>query len=144
MQLLLEYGADQNVQDKLGVKPMHIAAFSGRLKTLELLLESSNTDTYFSNPIKQRNKLEVVRVLLRENINPQIEAAGIHFAIKSHELEILELLLKRGADLNMEYIGKTPISYAIQIRSFPAIKLLVKYGVNLDSQIKTWIKKYVK
>jgi cytohesin len=146
VQLLLEYGADQNTRDKLEVTPIHVAAFSGKPEIMGLLLKHGNAYdvTYFSNAIKRRDKLEIVRLLLKQGISPQIKAAGIYFAIHSHELEILELLLKHGADPNMEYIGRTPISFAVQHQFYPEIKLLVKYGANLDAQTKIWIEKYVK
>jgi len=51
--------------------------------------------------------------------------------IDSHIPKIVKLLLDKGADPNIKYLGKTPLMLAIEARSFEIVKLLLEKGANV-------------
>lgn len=51
--------------------------------------------------------------------------------VDSYNLELVRLLLDKGADPNAKFIGKSPIMLAIEARNFEMVKILLEKGVNL-------------
>ena len=126
--LLVSYGADVNAPDKSGKTPIFYAIDYGDLKTTKLLL--TNKATIKDNPELLTN------------------------ATKKKDIEIVELLLKHGADINSSDVhGRTALHFAALNRSGrlskprldkdPNInvkgeiaKLLLSRGANVNAKTK--------
>ncbi|EFA84054.1 hypothetical protein PPL_03127 [Heterostelium album PN500] len=151
------------VSDKFGVTPLHIAVGQGHLETVRLLL-SEGVD------VNARDKKQFVRLsalhLAIDHRYPNIEIieslleAGakvnqetterrtpIFKAIeKGHSYDIIKLLLKHGASVNIQdnprtngweyYRVMTPLHLAIIHRDLDIVKLLVEHGGDVNLKLK--------
>ena len=96
VKLLLEKGADPNIQGDEGWTAVHVAAIFKFHKILELLLESGADS----------------------NIQTSEGETALHGAAYLNLSKSLEILLKNGADVNIEnQDGLTPLDYAITEQS---------------------------
>lgn len=95
--LLIEAGADPNVADKEGILPLHGALWSGFNKAAALLLEKG------ADP----NKADA-----------PFGSTPLIIAIGNEAMEIVDLLLDLGADLNLREIdGDSPLSRMLWMRN---------------------------
>lgn len=88
--LLLEKGADPNVQDKHGIAPVHDAARTGFLDTLQVLVEYGAL----------------------VNIPDQSGALPIHIAIREGHRDVVEFLAPRSDLKHANISGQTAIDVA--------------------------------
>lgn len=88
--LLLEKGADPNVQDKHGVAPAHDAARTGFLHTLQVLVEHGAS----------------------VNLPDQSGALPIHIAIREGHRDVVEFLAPRSDLKHATASGQTAIDVA--------------------------------
>ena len=98
------------------------------------------------------NKMDLVRLLLRNNVNVNADAAHYHgwimrgwtpltCAARENEFEIFELLIQRGANVDglnkkgefKAKNGATPISEAIRSANVNMIQYLIAYGANIHA-----------
>lgn len=90
--LVLQYGADVNLQDRLGLKPLHHAASAGNMAVVRLLLDNG-ADVNASN---------------------EIGVTQLYLAIARSRTRIATLLRKRGADeLSQELASGLAMSLAL-------------------------------
>jgi len=124
--LLLEKGADIDIQDDQGDTALHLAV--GHEQVAELLLEKgadiNRTDRWGMTALHEaaRNGHEqVVGLLLKKgadvNAKDQGDGTALHeAAAKGHE-EVVRLLLEKGADINAEDAkGRTALHAAVKGR----------------------------
>lgn len=131
--LLIEHGADINVQDHISDSPYLYAGAQGRTEILKFMLEHarpdySKTNRYGGNaliPAAEKGHLENVRLLLEhgeENVNhinkfgytALIEAVALTDGSKVYQ-DIVSLLLKYGADTSIrDNAGFNAREYAAQ------------------------------
>ncbi|KAI5734694.1 hypothetical protein M8J77_009566 [Diaphorina citri] len=83
------------------------------------------------------NQREISTFLLdRTPVNCKLtypHSTPIHLALEHNDLELIEILLRKGADINVENnFGKTAFQLAYEMKNFPAIELFLKYGVNVE------------
>lgn len=88
--LLLEKGADPNIQDKHGIAPVHDAARTGFLDTLQVLVEYGAS----------------------VNIPDQSGALPIHIAIREGHRDVVEFLAPRSDLKHANVSGQTAIDVA--------------------------------
>jgi len=117
-----------------------------------LLLGNSNIDIYNANcqnitPIIeaiQNNNIDIVKLLIKKdkniaNYTGYMQPPCIYVAIKYNRYNIVKLLIENNADINMEYINKTPLLYSIKMDNVEISKLLLenKADPNVHLDINT-------
>ncbi|HNV46105.1 MAG TPA: ankyrin repeat domain-containing protein [Spirochaetota bacterium] len=80
------------------------------------------------------NNVNQVKILLEKGTNPN-ESYSVHRAAWKGNYEIVKLLVDKGADLNVKYLNKGPLVYAVWGKNNEIIKLLLDKGTNTDSAI---------
>ncbi|KAL7951964.1 ankyrin repeat-containing domain protein [Trichoderma barbatum] len=143
LKLLLEKGADANVQDGMGCTVLHYAASLGQSIVVQLLLangadirartEHGMTALHFASHLNQR---EVERLFTKgADIKTQNgkSMTTLHFAAGS-DMNTFELLLKNGADINAQNEqGMTALHYAIRFQT-DSVELLLAKGSDIEAQ----------
>lgn len=118
VEMLLNAGADINAKtiDGKGNTPLHIAAESGSLKIIQLLLA---------------NKANV-------NLGNKIGVKPVHIATRECHIDVLSLLLENGAQVNTENEDftdlLTPLHIACDLsdKSIDFVKLLLKHHADVN------------
>jgi len=120
---LINLGADVNI--KIGSKEYgkdHLSIFYSIIignKDIFLMLIENN-DILYDVPNDQ-------------NQTPLIYLMNDHHFLLKDKLEMIEKLLIKGANVNfIDNYKNSPLIYAVQNRQLPIIKLLVKYGANVN------------
>jgi len=90
VKLLLNKGADVNIQDDLGVTPLHHACYKGHIVIVQVLLDFGASC----------------------NITSNYSETSLHKACKLGYIEIIEILLDHGAAQNIKNKdGKKPLDF---------------------------------
>ncbi|KAF2893325.1 hypothetical protein ILUMI_12849 [Ignelater luminosus] len=116
----LEINDKANMKDANGYAPIHYAALYGKLEEIDLLLfKGANvniTGVYGELPLHcsiMGGSFGIFRRLLnKDNINANDTSRNtpLHYAVMFKRLEMIDLLLLRGADVNVENLRKsTPL-----------------------------------
>lgn len=104
--LLIEVGADINLQNSNGIHPLIMAA----------------------------NNLNMTRLLLDKGalVDRKTPESEITALIQSNQIEVSKLLLEKGANINhaSEY-GYTPLSRAIILNNLPLVNFLIEQGSDI-------------
>ncbi|XP_037541493.1 NF-kappa-B inhibitor epsilon [Nematolebias whitei] len=116
---LLEKGASLELQDQDGNTALHAACQHGR------------TDC----------ATEMTRDLPPSVLVPVLEIqnwrglACLHLAALNRQHQIMNLLMKKGADLNIQEgtSGKTALHLAVELRDIQSVKLLLSSGADVDA-----------
>ncbi len=109
LHMLLESGADPNVQNAHGYTPLHFAVYSGNLKVVRMLLESGADPNAYSY----------------WKIYP------LHIACMKGYLEIAKELILYGANVNArDWAGQTPLRYAYVYGNSEIVQLLIENGAD--------------
>ena len=123
-QLVRTANTNLNVEDGRGCKPMHYAAFYGRLHVIELLVskkaeidpEDKNGETPLCLAVRNQH-IKIVQKLLQagakhDTINNRKESL-LHIAVSTRSLEVARVLVDHGADLGCKNDdGLTPLLLA--------------------------------
>jgi ankyrin repeat protein len=139
---LLDAGADANMQDSLNNTPLCLAASSGSVHMLELLI-LAGADVDARNNIgsqaihyasRHRNDVEPVKVLLRAgasvNSKNNFGHTPLSGAAITNRYRIGAYLLNHGADTSVCSIhGDTPLFETVIHNSHEFLEILIKEGV---------------
>ncbi|XP_013402085.1 ankyrin-3-like isoform X4 [Lingula anatina] len=148
VQLLLQHGANPNIQDKELQKPLHLAAERGAAQCVQLLLQHGANpniqDKWGSTPIHfaaKQGATQCVQLLLQHGANPNIQdkwgSTPIHFAAKQGATQCVQLLLQHGANPNIQdKWGRTPLHLAAKYGAIQCVQLLLQHGANPNMQDK--------
>ncbi|KAJ8688507.1 hypothetical protein QAD02_024302 [Eretmocerus hayati] len=120
--LLLLHGASLTPVDRNGLNPLLHAVKSNSMKIVKQLI-GAGADVNFVN-VKGVKK------------DPSTPMTALHFAIMNDDLDMLECLLKHGADPNRtNKLGRSILSYASEIKPsknmLPRIEMLLWHGADL-------------
>jgi len=157
VELMLSHGANINDRDALENTPLHHAVSSGNIKITELLI-AAGADVNAVNKegetaltiAYENNQIELVNILVNsgadtsklppdadltftdENINKRLQDAAY-----DGNRELIEALLKRGANVNVEEseMGYTPLMEA-SMKDYhnDSVQLLIEAGANLNAR----------
>lgn len=137
----LSKGADPNVQDGRGMRPLLWAALRGHLDIVEILLDNganidgTNTAEWTSlMEAAMEGHLDVVRLLLERgakvNEKTVVSGTALMFSSGNGHIEVVKLLLEHGADKSIEIEGTdgddgmTALGYALRFGRWDIAKLL--------------------
>jgi len=109
VQILLDKGADPNLQDTRGDTALYLAT--------------------------EQNSLEVVQLLLDKRANPNLQnkygETALHIAVEEENAEIVKLLLEKGANVDLQdRDGHTALSLATIRDDSEMVQILLKAYVN--------------
>ncbi|KAL6060669.1 putative serine/threonine-protein kinase/receptor [Balamuthia mandrillaris] len=147
--LLLQKGADVNVEDKNGWTPLHSAANSGEFAISKLLIEkgadASATTSTGTTPLHYLVKhfcdadpklgLSVLESLVQKGCQVDCQTnygeTPLHNACFRGRKENVEFLLKHGADVNkVAKSGETSLHFAARIGHIDVVNMLLKQGAD--------------
>ncbi|MBV2146268.1 MAG: ankyrin repeat domain-containing protein, partial [Wolbachia endosymbiont of Pissodes strobi] len=148
VKLLLDRGANIEVQDKFRYTPIFLATQSGKWSVVELLLdrganidaqdEKGQTLLHFA---ASGNNLDMVQFLLNRGANIEVQDkfawTPILSAAQSGKWDVVKLLISNGAKFNNEitYQG-TPLHFAVQEGNLDMVRFLLDEGADIESQDK--------
>lgn len=168
LEVLEKHGADFNSKNSIGVMPIHVAALSGSYKVFEYVAQRthdlSSAVTNGSNALviaiqyqtktTYMDNLQMIQLLINSGVNVNQKLSNMYYettycineAVKVGYPEIVELLLKKGANPNFERISYkqggasevyadvplTSLAGANIINKIEVGKLLLKYGANIN------------
>ena len=132
IRMLIENGANVNLQNDHCLSPIHCAVFSECTETVSLL---------FRNGAKI-NKISEKELDNNEDITEFVDCLEDHkwlgralnetiFELKN--VEMLDLLIKNGADANYHDGSYSLLQTAITCQNFDMVKILVQNGANLET-----------
>lgn len=137
---LIELGSNINIQCEItGMLPIHFAAKLGRTDCVNLLIENGSQINVQDNigrktPLHyaiEENHVDTVKCLLEHKANVSISDldgySPIHMAVESQSFEIVDMLYRKGADINAisKYDEQTALHIAcIQDNADIAIRII--------------------
>lgn len=144
--LLLDAGADIEKKGNDGYSPLFIAASKGYYEAVKILC-SRGADVHSQNMFNKtplmgaiaKGDLEIVHFLLSQGAqlvskdrNGKILQLALNEAAQRNRLDIVPILLQRGANVNeTDEYGWTPLLTASIYHNFEMCKLLVQHGANV-------------
>lgn len=79
------------------------------------------------------HKMEAVKIMLNNNANPDLDNP-FFTAVFMEDYDIMQAFIDKNADINVEYKGETPLSYAVNQNDIDLIKFLIENGVDPNKQ----------
>lgn len=150
--LLINSGADVNGTDERGTTPLHTAARTGNsaeaLKLVNLLLTRGAKpdihDGFDSRPplmvaSERTDGLPIAEILISKGANVKAqdlrgETVLHHAASVNNNREIIELLLKHGADINAGAPSFTPLHRAAYMGAAENVKVLISHNALINTR----------
>lgn len=153
-ELLLHFGADQNLRNAFGYSPLATVATLGNPDLVQLLLSQSQSHPAAAKPdldartsegmtplllAAQSGHFDIVRQLI--NAGADYEARGrdgrgvLHWAARAGNVDAVKWLLEKGCDVEIRNKdGYTPLHTAAALGDVALIKLLVDLGAQLETR----------
>ncbi|GAA6228871.1 NF-kappa-B inhibitor epsilon, partial [Lates japonicus] len=141
-----------DIQNNLYQSPLHLATYLnlinvvkslvGKGASLELQDQDGNTALHVACQHGQTECAdEMTRDLSSSKLAPVLETqnwrglACLHLAALNRQHHIMKLLMKKGADLNIQEgtSGKTALHLAVELHDITSVKLLLSRGANVDA-----------
>jgi hypothetical protein len=87
---------------------LYVAVIKGDVATLASLATMQNVDTFYDAPL-------------------------LFLAVSNEKVECAKILLERGANVNMDHLGTTALSVAVEMDNPECVKLLCSFGARVDN-----------
>lgn len=153
----IEKGADVHLIDEKGYSPLHWAVGDNLLELCKVLLEMgvdvniTSEDGYSRTPLliaTAMGSFESVKFLLDSGANIELKDSegidALHRAVMNNKPNILELLLKAGANANggfpdsNGYYKENTLLHIAAIENYPEIaNVLIQYNADIEAKNKT-------
>ncbi|MCK5519804.1 MAG: ankyrin repeat domain-containing protein [Candidatus Marinimicrobia bacterium] len=145
MKIFFKHGASANIRNKKGLSAIDIAISEGNYSLVEFLIRKGaeiQCKTKKGYPLLfDKNIYEypnMVKHLLARGCNVNEKYKGFTPLINASnygKTDIIELLLKHGADINAKTkTGLSSILNAAQSSSIETVRLLIEHGANINDQ----------
>eukprot|EP00834_Sanchytrium_tribonematis_P003464 NODE_134_length_16603_cov_0.784052.p1 type:complete len:820 gc:universal NODE_134_length_16603_cov_0.784052:4696-2237(-) len=140
--LLLDKGAEINVKNNEGCTPLHTACVRGHVSVVKLMVKlmlEGGADINIKNndgrtplmTVCQVGQVELLRLFL--NSDAKFDLQGLLcLASRYGQVEVAQLLLDRGADVNFEVNDLTPLHSASRYGYVEIAKLLLDRGADIN------------
>jgi ankyrin repeat protein len=154
IELLLEFGADKDKQDRYLSTPLYLTVESGDIEIIRLLIENgaginignSWGATPFDYAVEKgmfsfqqsENYFEIMRLLIESgadiNIQNYRKEAPLNLAFVYNDVGIMRLLIESGANMNILdlYKGTTVLHKAVESGNFEITRLLIEGGADMN------------
>lgn len=162
IQILFDNGARTDVHDNANRSPLGVAKDNNKLEALELLSrlrrqeqnhdESTGRLRHADTSIKSNEMgfLTAVQLGMKEAVQSFIARSkvddetdlnmvdldrhsGLHIAVREDHLEILEMLIEAGADVNtQDRLERTPLHWCQMYYNYPAAESLLEANARVD------------
>lgn len=147
VELLLWHGADIETKDKDGLTPLGVAVLKQQKEIVDFLIKrGAKIDTLSirgTTPLisaTRTGSLELVQLLLKAGASKSINHINnyhnhaLHYAVAAERIDIIELLLSYGADINLKnQKGYTPLELAVNNQLVATVDFLIKKGAKIDT-----------
>ena len=162
LNLLIERGANTEMTDESGLKPLHFLAVIGKFEMVKALIDkSAQLDVISLHHAAQKNHIDIVSLFLdaglrdeclpcksetkswcNENINNfhlcMCETA-LHAAVSINNLEMTKLILQYGnTSVNCRHgSGRTALMEAFSQKNIQVVELLINAGADINAECKS-------
>lgn len=110
---LVNQGADLAAKDKIGLTPLHLAAYTGPYEVVKFLIAKG------------------ADVAARDDDG----STPLHRACDRGRKDVADLLIEKGADVNLRTkLGLTPLSHAVDSGNIGLVKLLITKGADANTR----------
>uniref|UniRef100_A0A673L546 Ankyrin 1, erythrocytic a n=1 Tax=Sinocyclocheilus rhinocerous TaxID=307959 RepID=A0A673L546_9TELE len=146
---LVNYGANVNAQSQKGFTPLYMAAQENHLEVVKFLLDNGANQTIPTELMDFCNDKSIgvttpeftrKSVLVTNSVSHDPLQTGftpLHIAAHYENLNVAQLLLNRGADVNfMPKNGITPLHIASRRGNVIMVRLLLDRGAKIDAKTK--------
>lgn len=147
--ILLDAGADIERPGRDGLRPLHNAVLAGRADIVVFLISKgvavNSRDNQGRTPLLSfaaaaGSAIDIPKMLLASGADPDIEETvdqlrALDFAAINNELELAQLLLSTGVDVNHRnggYWGETALMHAIFHGRLDFVRLLIAHGADVN------------
>ncbi|MGB2866682.1 MAG: ankyrin repeat domain-containing protein [Sedimentisphaerales bacterium] len=140
---LIEEGTDVNTRDGFGCTPLHWAVLAESPDVADFLIakgaDINAKDTRNLSPLMAACALPVVELLISKGADIQGQDAlqgqtKLHMACGGGEKDVADLLIRRGADVNLrDKRGQTPLWIAASGGHKEIVELLIKKGADINA-----------
>lgn len=148
IQSLVLAESDVNAACKNKLTPLYHAAANGRLDIVKLLADNNASIETIQNKAliiaAQNGHSKVVEFLLEkkaliDNTHDRKKVTALFQAANHGHVEIVKLLIKAGADVNLpRHDGISPLYQAAKRGYEKTVNLLIKAGANIDKSFKVY------
>ncbi|MDY6940572.1 MAG: ankyrin repeat domain-containing protein [Cyanobacteriota bacterium] len=136
--LLVNSGATINIQNRNGLTPLNLAALFNRKEIYDLLIKKGAKVDFLTSVLV--NDVSLVREMLEGGADPNIKyqtlSPLLHLASHNGYYAIAKLLIKKGAKVNIERLGNTALTLAIEGGHLDVIELLIASGADVNQKTK--------
>ena len=141
LNMMLQRGLDIGERNYCGDRALEIAAFSGHLSMVSLLLDLGLDADYHGCHINSliaavmKDNKDMVTLLLDRGADVNFvgnKGTALYEATTREQLAMMQLLLDRGADLDIDETGGQSLGWAVRNGKEAFVRFFAKQGVDLE------------
>ena len=160
--VLIQRGANIEITDKCGLKPLHFAAIMGHFKMVKLFInKGAQPDVLSLHHAAVTNHTEIVRIFLDAGVRDEclpckseneswcsaninnfhlcICETALYAAVSRNNLEMAKLILQYGStSVNCRHgSGRTALMEAFSQKNIQMVELLINAGADINAECKS-------